>query len=125
MGAFVYPMTSLYKLIYNKALTATWSVCETHFVRVFYHFLDKLSYGFCLAFLQPCQRTGTHTRSQYCSGLFPVSSVTQYGRTGLYTHSALPTCQCTVLTHQLTALLPLYGVYITFFLHLLQALCAL
>lgn len=45
MGAFIYLITSLYKLTYNKALTAIWSVCETHFVMVFYHFLDKLSYA--------------------------------------------------------------------------------
>lgn len=60
MGAFIYLITSLYKLTYNKALTAIWSVCETHFVMVFYHFLDKLSYAvkrFLPVFLQPYQHT--------------------------------------------------------------------
>lgn len=60
-GAFIYLETSLYELIYNKALTATWSVCETRFLTVLWHFLDKLSYSLCLFFLQPYQHTETHT----------------------------------------------------------------
>lgn len=37
MVAFIYVMTSLYKLMYNKALTAAWTVCEIHFLMEFYH----------------------------------------------------------------------------------------
>lgn len=128
MGASICPITSLYNLIYNEALTATRSVCETHSVTVSYCFLDKLSYayGFCLFFFSHTSKLKhTHSHSQYCNNLFPVSSFTQYkGQVGPYTLSALPRCQCTVLTHRLTAPLPLWGVYITF-LQLLQALCAL
>lgn len=67
MAAFIYLITSLYKLIYNKALTATWSVCETHFCKGVLPFSGQAFLHeqtvYQPVFLRPYQHTETHTHT--------------------------------------------------------------
>lgn len=121
LGAFICLITLLLQAHIQQSLNSS-----THCLwKTFFYYLpcsgQFFSYNqqFLPIFLQPYQRTQTHTHThtqlERCSSLFPVfRSFTEYqGPSGSLAHSALPRCQCTVLMHPLTSVLPLWGVCVS------------